>query len=59
MNQITPFNFKNKNVRVIQKDGKPWFVAKDLCLILGIKNVSDALDRLDLDEKGIAKGDTL
>ena len=59
MNQITPFQFKNKNVRVFQKDGEPWFVAKDVCEVLGLKNVSQAIDRLDLDEKGIIQNDTL
>lgn len=32
-------------------DGEPWFVAKDVCDILGIGNVSDALTSLDDDER--------
>ena len=35
------------------KDGEPWFVAKDVCDILGIDNPSQAVGRLDDDEKGI------
>ena len=31
---------------------KPWFVAKDVCDVLGIANARDALGRLDDDEKG-------
>lgn len=31
--------------------GEPWFVAKDVCDILGHSNVSMALDRLDDDER--------
>ena len=31
--------------------GKPWFVAKDVCNILEISNVSDAISKLDDDEK--------
>jgi prophage antirepressor-like protein len=56
---LTVFDFKSQQVRVIKIDNEPWFVAKDLCVILEIKNVSDALTRLDDDEKGIALIDTL
>lgn len=45
------YQFHNNNVRIIEKDGEPWFVAKDVCDILGIKNSRDALSRLDDDEK--------
>lgn len=48
---LTVFDFKQNQVRVVLIDGEPWFVAKDLCVILEIKNVSDALNRLDGDEK--------
>lgn len=33
-------------------DGEPWFVAKDVCVALGIEKYRDALGRLDDDEKG-------
>jgi len=56
------FSFHEKQVRVVVKDGDPWFVAKDVCEPLGLENVSLAIngraDRpdsgLDPDEKGIA-----
>ena len=32
-------------------DGEPWFVAKDVCEILGVGNSRQALSRLDNDEK--------
>lgn len=48
------FDYKNRNVRIVLIDEKPWFVAKDVCDILEIKNVSDTLAKvLDEDEKGI------
>ena len=47
------------NVRVLMRDDNPWFVAKDVCECLTIANTSDALSRLDDDEKGIGKADTL
>lgn len=46
--------FKNNtfgNVRVLEKNGEPWFVAKDVCNCLEIKNTTDALKRLDDDER--------
>lgn len=55
-----PFDFQGTEVRTItDADGNPWFVAKDVCAVLGIKNSSDALSSLDADEKGVATTDTL
>lgn len=59
MNQLKQFEFAHKNVRVIQKDNEPWFVAKDVCDVLEIKNSRDAVARLDEDEKDVALTDTL
>lgn len=39
------------SVRVIMKDGEPWFVAKDVCNVLELENVGQALTCLDDDEK--------
>lgn len=39
------------NLRVLQKDGEPWFVAKDVCTALDIANPTDALKSLDQDER--------
>ena len=35
----------------IDKDGNPWWVAVDVCLLLGLGNSRQALSRLDDDEK--------
>jgi prophage antirepressor-like protein len=56
---IVQFQFGFSDVRVVLINGEPWLVAKDLCEVLGIKNHSDACDRLDEDEKDIASTDTL
>lgn len=45
-------------VRVVVIDGEPWFVAKDVCAVLGIKNYRDAVSPLDDDEKGVGSTDT-
>jgi prophage antirepressor-like protein len=42
--QIVPFQFEGEEeVRVIMKNGEPWFVASDLCRVLDIKDVSVAV----------------
>ena len=53
--------FENTNwkVRVVMRDGEPWFVAKDVCECLDLANSRDAVSRLDDDEKGIYKVYTL
>lgn len=38
-------------IRVIDRDGEPWFVASDVCKAIDLDNVSRALDRLEDDEK--------
>ena len=37
------FKFENKEIRVIGTYDKPWFIAKDICDILGLANVTEAL----------------
>ena len=53
------FNFDSSPVRVVTIDGEPWWVAKDVCTILGINHARDALSRLDEDERGSVVVDTL
>lgn len=47
------------SVRVVEKNGDPWFVAKDVCDCLDIGNSRQALTYLDEDEKGVTTNDTL
>lgn len=42
-------------VRTVIREDAPWFVAADVCRILGLDQVSRAMDRLDDDEKGSVK----
>ena len=60
MNEIKIFERAEfGSVRVVEKDGEPWFLAKDICLCLGIGNTADAVSSLDDDEKGVDIVDTL
>ena len=52
MNEIQIFEHEAfGQIRVIDQDGEPWFVAEDVCRALNIANTTDALTRLDEDEK--------
>lgn len=53
MSNITIFNHLGNNIRVMtDKQGEPWFVLKDICDALDLKNISDVASRLDEDEVG-------
>ena len=56
---ITPFVFNDHLVRVADNDGEIWWIAKDVCTVLGVKEAKDAVARLDEDEKGAIITDTL
>lgn len=49
--QLSTFNFESNSIRALVINNEPWFVARDLCNTLKIANVSDALLKLDDDEK--------
>ena len=51
--QLSTFNFESNSIRTLAIDNEPWFIAKDLCDTLGIKNPSQALENLDEDERSI------
>lgn len=56
---ISPFLFEGESlVRVVARDGSPWFVLADVCRVLEITNTGNAAARLDEDEKGIHTMDT-
>lgn len=51
-NAIIPFIYEDKPVRVaLDENNEPWWVAKDVCAILGLSNVTMAIDSLDTDER--------
>lgn len=46
------FGFEGREVRVVMRDGEPWWIAKDVCDVLDLENSGQALSRLEEDEKG-------
>ena len=57
MNEIVKI-YKNSPVRIVKKDGEPWFVAKDVCDILALGNPRSSIALLDEDERGVHSMDT-
>lgn len=51
MNELTIFNYEQKEVRTVQIDGEPWFVAKDVCDVLDLKDHRTSINLLDDDER--------
>lgn len=52
MSDIIPFQYDGKAVRVLRgEDGELWWVASDVCGVLGIVDVTSTLRGLDDDEK--------
>lgn len=51
LSQAFTFNASNQQVRTVTIENEPYFVAKDVCDILQLSDVSMAVSRLDDDEK--------
>jgi len=60
MSNIIPFSYQEKEIRVIEdQEGNPWWVAKDICEILGYADHNSAVrNHLDDDEKGMHTAQT-
>lgn len=58
MNALATFNYGSKAVRIVDIDGAPWFIAKDICDCLDLENVSRATENLDEDDKGMTTAHT-
>ena len=48
-------DFKGSTVRMLVKDGEPWWVVADVCAALTIVNPSDAAKRIDKDDLDLAE----
>ncbi len=52
MNNLTTWNYNNSEVRTVTINEEPWWVLKDVCDILEIKNHKEIPNRLEIDEVG-------
>lgn len=58
--QVVSFCFHDQQIRTIRdQQREPWFVAKDVCDVLGLSNVSMALEKVPDKHKGVNPIDTL
>lgn len=49
---IMLFDFNDRLVRVrMDESGNPWWIAKDVCDVLGLEHITNTLSKLDDDEK--------
>lgn len=52
MQEVIPFDFHGSEVRtIIDKDGNPWWVARDVCVALGIRISGHTFSNLKSDER--------
>lgn len=59
-NNIINFDFEGQGIRVLEINGEPWFIGRDVAEVLGYNNTRDALRRhVDAEDKGVANCDTL
>lgn len=56
MNSIKTWKYESSEIRTIEKNGEPWFVAKDVAALLGYKNTKDAVSRHVDPEDSILNG---
>lgn len=49
---MSVIKFEGVKVRIVNINGEPWFVAKDVCQALEIADHKVAMRRLDSDERG-------
>lgn len=54
MNGMQIFNYQDKQVRTVEKNGEPWWVLKDVCEVLELSTPAKVAERLDIDEKGMS-----
>lgn len=51
MTELIPFDYSGQTVRAVPADGEPGFVAADVCAVLDIKDVRQAVERLHPDDR--------
>lgn len=53
LTHLSTFTYFSNTVRVVDGSGQPWFVAADVCRVLGLSNVTMAMRTLSADEKSL------
>lgn len=50
MQELKVFDYNSMQVRMVEKNGEPWFVLKDVCEVLDLRNATMIANRLENDE---------
>ena len=59
MNNLMNFNFENYNVRALMINDEPYWVGKDVAIVLGYMKPTDAVRKhVDVEDRGISKIET-
>lgn len=58
MSDLIPFTYGDRPVRVVTVDGEPWFVAVDVCAVLGLGNPRSSVALLDGEDRDVHTMDT-
>jgi anti-repressor protein len=59
VNELALYDFRGQQIKVVAIDGKPWFVAADVCAVLGYRHTGSALRSLRDREKVVHRMHTL
>lgn len=59
MKGLMLFEYGGQPIRIADREGNPWWIARDVCAVLEIEKHRDAVSRLDADERGSVLVDTL
>ena len=51
MTELQIFEYQNKQIRTVEKDGTTWWVLKDICDALNLSSPHKVAERLDEDER--------
>jgi prophage antirepressor-like protein len=57
--QLVPFTYEDHAIRMVMIDDSPWFIAKDVCDALGVKQPTRAVEEFPQNEKGVTIMHTL
>lgn len=50
MNELKIWSYNNVDIRSVEIDGEPWWVLKDVCVVLGLSTPCRVAERIEKDE---------
>jgi anti-repressor protein len=53
MNEMEVFRFEGSQVRTVFNEGQMWWVAKDVCEVLGLKKPENSYSKIDIEDRAV------